>query len=68
MVNLAMDGNESDIQSFRTPSAPTSMTTLLGLNYDERISGSIADMLKSCDLVNIHNLQHGEAPPTHKQG
>jgi exonuclease III len=25
-------------------------------------------MLKACDLVNIHTLQHGEATPTHKQG
>jgi hypothetical protein len=67
-VNLAMDGNESDSHSFRTPAAPTNITTPLGVNYDERISGSIADMLKACDLVNINTLQHGEAPPTHNQG
>jgi hypothetical protein len=25
-------------------------------------------MMEACDLVNIHTLQHGEAPATHKQG
>jgi hypothetical protein len=25
-------------------------------------------MLEACDLVNIHTLQHGEAPATHTQG
>jgi hypothetical protein len=65
-VNLAM-GNESDSHSFRTPAAPTNITTPLSFNYGERISGSIVDMLEACDLVNIHNLQHGEAPPTYKQ-
>jgi hypothetical protein len=46
---------------------PTRITTPLGFNYDERTSGSIADMLEACDLLNIHTLQHGKAPPTHKQ-
>jgi hypothetical protein len=63
-----MDRNESDSHSFRTPAAPTNMTTPLGFNYVEIISGSIADMLEPCDLVNIHTLQHGEDPTTHKQG
>jgi hypothetical protein len=67
-VNLTMDGNESDSHSSRTPAAPTHITTSLGFNYDGRISGSIANMLEACDLVNIHTLQHGEDPPTHKQG
>jgi hypothetical protein len=25
-------------------------------------------MIEACDLVNIHRLQHGEAPATQKQG
>jgi hypothetical protein len=25
-------------------------------------------MLEACDLVNIHTVQHDEAPPTHTQG
>jgi hypothetical protein len=25
-------------------------------------------MIEACDLLNIHTLQHGEAPATHKQG
>jgi hypothetical protein len=25
-------------------------------------------MIEACDLVNVHTLQHGEAPATHKQG
>jgi endonuclease/exonuclease/phosphatase (EEP) superfamily protein YafD len=40
----------------------------LGFNYDSRIIGSISDMPEACDLVNTHTLQHGKAPPTHKQG
>jgi hypothetical protein len=67
-VNLAMDGNGSDSHSFRTPAAPINMTTPLGFNYNEIISGSIADMIEACNLVNIHMLHHGEAPPTHKHG
>jgi hypothetical protein len=43
------------------------MTTPLVFNYNESISGAISDMLEACDLLNIHTLQHGEAPPTHKQ-
>jgi hypothetical protein len=67
-INLAMDVNESDSHSFRAPRVANRIITPLGFNYDERISGSISYMLEACDLVNIHTLQHGEAPPTHKQG
>jgi hypothetical protein len=67
-VNLAMDGNDSDSHSLRASTETNRITTPLGFNYDSRISESISDMLEACDLVNIHNLQHREAPPTHKQG
>jgi hypothetical protein len=40
----------------------------MGFNYDSRISGSIAEMIEACDLVNINTLQHGEATATHTQG
>jgi hypothetical protein len=52
--NLAMDGNDSDSHSFMIPASPTNMTTTLGFNYDKRISGSVADIVEACDLVNIH--------------
>jgi hypothetical protein len=67
-VNLAMDGNESDSRTFCPPTENNRLTNPLGFNYDSRISGSIAGMLEACNLMNIHTLQHGEAPPTHKQG
>jgi hypothetical protein len=66
-VNLAMDNNELDSHSFRTPPAPTHITTPLGFNYDARISGSIADMIEACSLVNSHTIENGEVPPTHTQ-
>jgi hypothetical protein len=62
-VNLAMDG----IQTV-THSEHQRNTMPLELNYDTWISGSIAGMLEACDLANIDTLQHGEDPPTHKQG
>jgi hypothetical protein len=67
-VNLSMDVNELNSHLCRTPTASTNITTPLGFNYDERISGSIADMIEACSLVKIYTLQHGEDPPTHKQG
>jgi hypothetical protein len=48
-VNLAMDGNESENHLFRSPTVSNRITTPLGFNYDERISGSIADMLEAYD-------------------
>jgi hypothetical protein len=68
MINLAIDGSEYDTHLFRPLTYKSHLTTPLGFNYDSRISGSIAAMIDACDLVNIHALQHGEAPTTHKQG
>jgi hypothetical protein len=65
-INPAMDGNKSGTHSFQAPTVANRITTPLGFNYNKQISVSIADMLKACELVNIHTLQHGEAPPTHK--
>jgi hypothetical protein len=67
-VNLAMDGNESDAHLCQPPMYNILLTTPLGFNYDSRISGSIAAISESCNLVKIHTLRHGEAPETHKQG
>jgi hypothetical protein len=46
-ANLAMDGNESSSHSYRAPTVDSRITIPLGFNYDERISGSIADMLEA---------------------
>jgi hypothetical protein len=62
-VNLEVeDGHESDNHLYRPPTYGSRLTTSLGFNYDSRISGSIAEIIEACDLVNIHTLQHGEAP------
>jgi hypothetical protein len=67
-VNFAMDGNQSNTHIFRPPAYNSRLTTPLCFNYDSRISGSIADMIKAFDLFNVHTPQRGEAPATHKQG
>jgi hypothetical protein len=67
-VNLDIHGNESDAYFFQNPTYTSRLTTPLGFDYDSRISGSIAVMLEACNLVNIHTLQHSEAPETNKQG
>jgi hypothetical protein len=67
-VNLAIDGNASDTHLYRPPTHNIRITTPLGFNYDSWISGSIAEMIEACDLVNIHTVQHGEASERHKQG
>jgi hypothetical protein len=67
-INLAIYGDESDTHLFRPPTYNSRLATPLGFNYDSRISVFIADIIEACDLVNVHTLQHGEAPATYKQG
>jgi hypothetical protein len=67
-VNLAIDGNESDTHLYCPRIYNSRLTTPLGFDYDSRISGSITEIIEAYDLVNIHTIQHGEAPAMHKQG
>jgi hypothetical protein len=63
-----MDGNQDDQHVFQQQDIPTKVCTPLGFNYDKNIDGSIAKLVESCNLVNIHKLQHGEVPATRNNG
>jgi hypothetical protein len=63
-----MDGNRDDIHVFQQQDIPTKVCTPLGLNYGKNIDGSIATLVLSCNLVNIHKLTHGDVPATHNTG
>jgi hypothetical protein len=67
-LDPAIGGNQSDSHTFRPQSYRSRLIYHLSFNYDNHINGSIAATLDTCDLVNIHTLQHGDAPTTHTQG
>jgi hypothetical protein len=68
LVFLLMHGNRDDMHVFREQEYNGKYFTLLGFHYDKSIFGSIASMVESCCLVNIHTLKHGTAPPTQSSG
>jgi hypothetical protein len=63
-----MDGNQDDLHVFQQQDIPTKVCTPLGFNYDKNIDGSIATLIESCNLVNIHKLKHCDVPATHNAG
>jgi hypothetical protein len=65
LIFLLMDGNQDDLHVFKQQYIPTKVCTPLGFNYDRNIDGSIATLIASCNLVNIHKLKHGDVPATH---
>jgi hypothetical protein len=60
-----MYGNQDDQHLFQQQDIPTRVFTPLGFNYKNNIDGSIATLVESCNLVNIHKIKHGEVPATH---
>jgi hypothetical protein len=63
-----MDGNQNDSHVFQPHDICNRVHTLLGFNYDKNIDGSIANLVESCNLVNIHKLKHDNVPATHNDG
>jgi hypothetical protein len=65
LIFLLMDGNQDDLHVFQQKDITTKVCNPLGFNYDKNIDGSIATLVESCNLVNIHKLKHGDVPATH---
>jgi hypothetical protein len=63
-----MDGTQDDLHVFREQEYDGKCDTHLGFRYDKSIDGSIASMVDSCDLVNIHIHKHFDTPPTQSSG
>jgi hypothetical protein len=40
----------------------------LGFNYKKNIDGTMATLVESCSIVNIHKLKHGDVPATYNAG
>jgi hypothetical protein len=59
LVFLVMEGNQDDTHVFREQEYDGKCFTPLVFHYDNSIDGSIASVLESCDVVNIHKLKHG---------
>jgi hypothetical protein len=68
LIFLLMDGNQDDFHVFQQQDIPTKVCTALGFNYNKNIDGSIATLIESCNLVNIHKLKHGDVPATNNAG
>jgi hypothetical protein len=68
LIFLLMDGNQDDLRVFQQQDIPNKVCTPLGFNYDKNIDGSIATLIESCNLINIHKLKHGYVPATHNAG
>jgi hypothetical protein len=62
-VMLCMDGNQDDQHVFMEQNYNGKCCTPLGFHYDNNIDGSIATMIDTCDLVNVHKL-HVNISPT----
>jgi hypothetical protein len=68
LICLLMYGNQNDLYVFKQQDIPTKVCTPHGFNYDKQIDGSIATLVESCNLVNIHKLKHGDVTATHNAG
>jgi hypothetical protein len=67
-IFLLIDGNQDDLHVFQQQDIPIKVCTPLGFNYNTNIDGSIATLVESCNLLNIHKLKHGDVPATHNAG
>jgi hypothetical protein len=62
-----MDGNQDNIHVFHEQEYDGKCCTP-SFNYNKSIEGSISSMAESCNLVNIHKLEHVNTPPTQSSG
>jgi hypothetical protein len=59
-----MDENQDDLHVIQQQDINTKVCTPLYVNYNKNIDGSIATLVESRNLVNIHKLKHQDAPET----
>jgi hypothetical protein len=68
LVSVCMDRNKYYERVFREQDYNSKVCTPMGFHYDKNIDGYKANLVETCNLVNIHKLKYQNVPPTQSSG